>query len=410
MSSYGGRQVLPQGDGTRPSRRYREGVSGPGVHNHQLRWLAVDAVIAGLFAWITIVSLRSEAYVDMYGPVVGWEWALALSPIAMLLVRRLAPVTALVLATALYMVASTTLGDSNAPLAIPLFSYMVAVTRPLRVSAWIVGLAALAMSTVTFYGPGEPDVLVIVLWILLFSLGWLIGAARRSTQFRAAELTETIDHLEAQQDEVAAQAIAEERIRIARELHDAVGHAVNVMVLQAGAARISQQPDRAFAALQEVETLGRNALQDLDHMLGLLEGSPERGPGKGLSDIPALVDEMRCAGAEITLQDSCDTEVERHVQAALYRITQEALTNALKHAPGARVTVSLACRGGDVRLDVVEDGSGRRPTGSASGGRGIIGMTERAKVLGGTLAAEPTEDGGFAVRARLPLSARRVAS
>jgi signal transduction histidine kinase len=322
----------------------------------------------------------------------------------MLLIRRLLPVTALVVATALYWAASTTLGDSNAPLAIPFFSYAVAVTRPLRVSAWIIGLAALAMSTVTFYGPGEPDLLVIVLWFLLYGLGWLIGVTRRRSEFRAAELSQTIDHLEATQDEVAAQAIAEERIRIARELHDAVGHAVNVMVLQAGAARLSQQPDKAFAALAEVETLGRNALTDLDHMLGLLDGTAERSPAKGLDDIADMVDELRLAGADITLHDDGALGVERHVQAAAYRITQEALTNALKHAPGARVEVALSTTDDHLRITVEEDGSGAHLRTAAGGGRGIAGMTERARLLGGHLAAGPVPGGGFAVRASLPLS------
>ena len=161
------------------------------------------------------------------------------------------------------------LGDSNAPLAIPFFAYSVAVSRPARTSATIVGAAALALSSATFYGPGEPDPLIIVVWFLLFGVGWLVGASIRGNQVRAARLTRTVDDLEAQRDEVAAAAIAEERARLARELHDAVGHAVNVMVLQAGAARMSRQPEKAFEALSEIEALGRDALSDLDHMLGL---------------------------------------------------------------------------------------------------------------------------------------------
>lgn len=369
----------------------------------RLWWFAADAVLAALFTWITVVSLRSAAYVDQYGAIEGAGWLLALAPNALLLVRRLVPVTALLTATALYLAASATQGDSNAPLAIPFFAYSVALTRPIRVSGAIVGGAALALSTTTFYGPGDPDPLVIVVWFLLYGVGWLVGVSIRGNQTRAERLTQTVDDLEAQQEEVAAAAIADERVRIARELHDAVGHAVNVMVLQAGAARLSNQPDKAFGALREIEELGRNALTDLDHMLGLLEDvdAPDRSPAKDISDIATMVSELRNVGADIDLHDSCDKSVGRHVGAAAYRIVQEALTNTLKHARGAHVDVTLSCTATTLHVSVIDDGSGQ-PASSGSG-RGIVGMTERAKVLGGHLHAGPAEDGGFCVRAGLPL-------
>lgn len=368
-------------------------------------WFAGDAALAGLFMWITVVSLRSDAYVDQYGAVAGVGWLLALSPIALLLVRRAFPVAALLAATVLYLLASATLGDSNAPLATPFFAYSVALTRPIRVSSGFVGLAALTMSTTTFYGPGDPDPLVIVVWFLLFGLGWLVGVTIRSNRERAELLAQTVDHLEAHQDRVAAEAVADERTRIARELHDAVGHAVNVMVLQAGAARLSHDPDRTFEALTEIETLGRNALTDLDRMLGLLDesGVADLTPAKGVADIAGMVAELRSAGADIDFHDGCDAAVNRHVGAAAYRIAQEALTNALKHAPDAHVDVTLSCTASQLHVCVVDDGASGGPRSPASGGRGIPGMTERAKVLGGHLQAGPTAPHGFAVRASLPL-------
>ncbi len=376
-----------------------------GDASRRLWWFATDAVLAGLFTWITVVSLRSTAYVDQYGAVEGAGWLLALAPNALLLVRRVVPVTALVSATALYLAASATQGDSNAPLAIPFFAYSVAVTRPIRVSGSIVGAAALALSTATFYGPGDPDPLVIVVWFLLFGLGWLIGVTIRRNQARAEVLTQTVDDLEAQQAQIAATAIADERSRIARELHDAVGHAVNVMVLQAGAARLSNQPDKAFEALREIEDLGRSALTDLDQMLGLLHDDDvaDRSPAKGIAEIPAMAAELQSLGADITLHDRCDRPVGRHVGAAAYRIVQEALTNALKHARTAHIDVSLSCTATHLEVSVVDDGSGHPPERTSGGGRGIIGMTERAKVLGGHLTAGPVDGGGFRVRASLPL-------
>ncbi len=368
-------------------------------------WLLTDVVVAALFTWVTVVSLRSDAYVDQYGAIEGAGWLLALSPNALLLVRRHSPVTALVAATALYLLASATQGDSNAPLAIPLFAYSVGLTRPVRVSATIVGLAALALSTATFYGPGDPDALVIVVWFVLFGVGLALAVSVRRNQDRAEQLSRAVDDLEASQAQLTAAAIAEERTRIARELHDAVGHAVNVMVLQAGAARLSNRPDAAFVALGEIEKLGRSALTDLDHMLGLLDDTeaPIRGPAKTSADIATMVHELRVAGADVALHDHCDGPVGRHVGAAAYRIVQEALTNALKHAGVAHVEVTLSCTHTELHVLVVDDGRippGRNPIG---GGRGIVGMTERAKVLGGRLSAGPVAGGGFRVEAVLPL-------
>jgi len=374
-------------------------------HQSNPWWFLADAVLAAIFTWITVVSLRSEAYVDQYGPVVGAGWVLELAPNALLLVRRVFPVASLVAATALYLLASATQGDSNAPLAIPFFAYSVAVSRPARTSATIVGAAALALSSATFYGPGEPDPLIIVVWFLLFGVGWLVGASIRGNQVRAARLTRTVDDLEAQRDEVAAAAIAEERARLARELHDAVGHAVNVMVLQAGAARMSRQPEKAFEALSEIEALGRDALSDLDHMLGLLDDpeAADRSPAKGVADIEPMVTELRRAGADITLRITCDQPVGRHVAAAAYRIVQEALTNALKHAGPTHVDVTLSCTPSQLQILVLDDGTDRPARPADRDGRGIVGMRERAKMLGGRLQAGPRDPRGFAVKANLPL-------
>ena len=370
-----------------------------------MRWVAADVAVTALFTWITVVSLRSDTYVDQYGAIEGAGWLLALSPNALLLVRRHAPVTTLVAATVLYLLASATQGDSNAPLAVPLFAYSVGLTRPVRVSATIVGLAALALSTSTFYGPGDPDPLVIVVWFLLFGLGWAVAVFVRRTQDRTQQLSQAVDDLEASQAQLTAAAIAEERTWIARELHDAVGHAVNVIVLQAGAARLSNRPMAAFAALHEIENLGRSALTDLDHMLGLLDDTeaPIRAPAKTSADIATMVQELQTAGADITLHDNCESPVGRHVGAAAYRIAQEALTNALKHAGVAHVDVVLSCTRTELHLLVA--GDGRVPPGRshAIGGRGIAGMTERAKVLGGRLTAGPATGGGFRVEAVLPL-------
>lgn len=371
------------------------------------RWTLADVALTGLFAWITIVSVRSDAYVDQYGPIEGVDWVLALSPALLLPARRWFPLTALLTATALYFAIATMQGDSNAPLAAPFFAYSVGMTRPTKVSWSLVAGCATVLSIGTLLGPGDPDPLTAVVWFLLLGSGWLVATSIRRNQTRAERLRAGMQRLEADQEEVARQAQAEERARIARELHDAVGHAVNVIVLQAGAARLTQDPDQALATVEQIERVGRNALVDLDQLLGLLQETgdePARTPSRTVDDIIALIDELRTAGADISLDNRCECELGWRTGAAAYRIAQESLTNALKHAGDARIDVTMSCTPTDFHLQVTDDGIGASATRSAHGGRGIPGMVERANVIGGHLTAGPRPHGGFTVEAALPRS------
>ncbi len=366
--------------------------------NRQPRWLVADVALTGLFVWITVVSLRSDAYVDQFGPIEGAGWLLALSPTFLLPGRRFAPATTLTAATALYFLISTTQGDSNAPLAAPFFVYAVGITRPVVVSGPFVGGCAALLSIGTLIGTGDPDPLTAIVWFLLLGSGWLLAISIRRNQTRTEQLTLDVADLEGQHAEVARAARVDERARIARELHDAVGHAVNVMVLQAGAARLAGDPDQAHDTLAEIEHVGRSALVDLDHLLGLLDETDDgaaRTPSRTVDDIVALVQDLRAAGAEINLDDQCGCDLDWRTAAAAYRIAQEALTNAIKHAGGAHIDLTMSCSSRDFRLVVADDGLGAGASRSSHGGRGIPGMTERASVLGGRL------DRRAAIRRRL---------
>lgn len=367
-------------------------------------WFAADAVLALVFVWIAVESLRSNAYVDEFGALEGWEWLLALAPTLLLPARRLAPVTTLGLATVLYMLASGWQGDSNALLAIPFFVYSVAITRPAHASGVIVAVSAIALSTVVLYGPGDPEWLAVPVMAMLVGVGWLVALSIRRNQSRAHRLAIEALDLRRENEVVAERAVADERARIARELHDAVGHAVNVMVLQAGAARLSADDPRTAASLREIEQVGRSALDDLDHMLGLLHGDEHAPlePVHGSDDIARLVTEMSTAGVDVHLHDECTTPIERSVGTAAYRIVQEALTNAIKHAGPARIDVTLTCTDDDLTITVDDDGVGPAADASSRSGRGIVGMRERASVLGGRLEAEARRSGGFRVRCELP--------
>ncbi|MFI7250627.1 sensor histidine kinase [Micromonospora chalcea] len=209
------------------------------------------------------------------------------------------------------------------------------------------------------------------------------------------------------------QVLAAERERISRELHDVVAHHVAVIAVQAAAAEdvFDEQPAQARAALAAIDTAARSALTELRAMLHALavdDGSEQGGPQPGLAQLDALADAVRAVGLPVTLHREGDGEaLPGGVQLSAYRIVQESRTNALRHGHATRADVDVHCRDGVLRLEVVNDGPApaRRP--GTPTGRGIVGMRERARLLGGTLDAGPLPAGGFRVHARLPVGAGR---
>ncbi len=201
-------------------------------------------------------------------------------------------------------------------------------------------------------------------------------------------------------------AIADERARLARELHDVVAHGVTTMVVQAeaGESLLVRDPERAREAFVSITSSGRQALAELRRMLGLLrsaDGERALGPQPGLAQLQALVEEMREVGLPVELTIEGQTRpLPAGVDLSAYRIVQEALTNTLKHAGPARARVTVRYRTDDVELEMLDDG--RRSTNGSQGGHGIAGMRERVRLYGGTLETGRRDDGGFTVRARLP--------
>jgi signal transduction histidine kinase len=247
-------------------------------------------------------------------------------------------------------------------------------------------------------------------------VAWYVGRRLRLRSERAAQLLH-------EQAAEARRIVIEERTRIARELHDVVAHRVSLMTVQAGAAKAvaAEDPEGALRAMAAVEEAGRQALDELRHLLGVLR--PETGldglvPQPGLADLPRLVEQTRGAGLDVSLAtDGLSSELPARVDLFAYRIVQEALTNVLKHAgPGARTEVRLGGDRNGIVIEVLDDGrgaakgvesaDGRQPTDSdrqhRRSGHGIVGMRERARLLGGTLEARPRPDGGFRVVAHLP--------
>jgi signal transduction histidine kinase len=230
---------------------------------------------------------------------------------------------------------------------------------------------------------------------------WYIGRRMWIRGERAAQL-------EREQAAEARRVVAEERTRIARELHDVVAHRVSMMTVQAGAAKTvaADDPEGALQAMEEVEKAGHQALGELRHLLGVLRPEAEvdgLGPPPGLADVPRLVEQFARAGLDVSLtMDGLPTDLPTRVDLSAYRIVQEALTNVLKHAgPSARTEVRLSIDNHEVAIEVLDNGHG--DTTLPGSGHGILGMRERALLLGGSLDAGPRTGGGFQVVAHLPI-------
>ena len=243
----------------------------------------------------------------------------------------------------------------------------------------------------------------------ILALGpWLAGLAIRERQHRTTELAALAAQLEREREERARAAVTHERERIAREMHDVLAHSVSVMVVQAGAAERVLDDDREAAreAVASIRGTGKATLRELRRLLGLLRDEDDDGvafaPQPGLGDIDGLVADLRAAGlpAELTVEGS-PPAVGAGLELTAYRIVQEALTNTLKHAPGAHARVTIRYAADAIELAVSDDGP-RRANGDGAG-FGLTGMRERARLYGGTLDARPGRDGGFVVRARLPI-------
>jgi signal transduction histidine kinase len=268
-------------------------------------------------------------------------------------------------------------------------------------------LAALAVA-VGVVGLGQvvddDPVSNVVTAVAVTSLSWYVG---RRVRIRVDAARERAEHLEWKRATEAQRVIADARAGIARELHDVVAHNVSVMTVQAGVARLmlADDPERAQDALGAVEEAGRRALDELRHLLGVLrpeQVSDELDPQPALNQVDRLVDQLRQTGMRIELSADVPSELPVRVDLFAYRIVQEALTNVLKHG-GVDAVAHVRLEEADGRLDIEVTDSGTAITTLPGSGQGIVGMRERAMLLGGTFEAGPRPEGGFRVLARLPI-------
>ena len=284
--------------------------------------------------------------------------------------------------------------------------YTVAAHCDRRVAVAAAGATALALVIPAIAGGGLSEPMFVVAVYAVFAAAWALGDNLRTRRAYLVELEARTERLEREQEETARRAVSEEQARIARELHDVISHNVSVMVVQAAAGGdvFATRPDRAREALGSIESTGREALVELRRLLGVVRpGADEPGlePQPGLARLPELIEHVSSAGLRVELAVAgAPRDLPAGVDLSAYRIVQEALTNTLKHARArcARVTIDYADE--RLELEILDDGAGGAVN---SGGRGIIGMRERAALLGGELTAAMRPSGGFVVRATIPI-------
>jgi signal transduction histidine kinase len=244
----------------------------------------------------------------------------------------------------------------------------------------------------------------------LFAIGWLAGFALRERAAQAAAAERRASDAERGREENARRAVFEERVRIARELHDVVAHHVSMMGVQAGAARVVIDSDRvkAKAALTAIEVSSRQTVRELHRLLGFLRQAGDQdnlAPRPGLSQLPRLAASMSASKLAVAVSiEGEERSLPPMLGVSAYRIVQEALTNTLKHAAASRADVRVRYWPHELEVEIIDDGHGAPArSGTSPGGLGLIGMRERVALHGGQLTAGPVSGGGFAVRVKLPI-------
>jgi signal transduction histidine kinase len=372
-----------------------------------------DAGLAIAAAVLTAVAAWAPA--GLGGTrIAGPSWLLVLLPLLMgapLALRRRAP---LVMCTAIWAVIALQGLVTGHP---PLGPYLVFVLSAggYSLGAWaslrraVAGLAVAAAATalisllVWLASPGHPDEAGLGLSVIPLLAFWPAGAFVRARRQAAA-----LAGRNAALQRLAEQAAADERARIARELHDIISHHLSVMVLLAAGARASgKATGAALENLENIENSGRQALAENRRLLDVLRDTGEEtglAPQPGIGELDTLAGSVRATGVPVNLViDGDPAALPAAVDVSAYRIVQEALTNVLKHAGPARADVTICCARESVTIEITDNGTTRPAHQPPAGGHGLAGMRERAAVFGGQFHAGPRPGGGFTVRARLPL-------
>ena len=382
------------------------------------RPLVADSVFAAGLAILAIVATAqaqvdpSEIEPDLFA------WVLILGCCLPVAFRRAAPLPAawsMLVFNATYWILDYPDDATGQTLLIGVYSIGAHIDRPrsLRHGVGLVG-AIVLVGTAGVISP-EDDLpwFAIPAFMVMYGTAWILGDNLRTRRAYMLELERAATNAEAQRQAEARHAVADERTRIARELHDVVAHSMSVMVVQAGAARrvLDTSPTQAADALEAIETTGRESLDEMRRILDVLRSDDdalEFAPAPRLADVDRLIDQCEQAGLPVTVSiQGQPIDLPTSVELSAYRIVQESLTNALKHAGHATATVELAYGDDELRVSVHDDGRGASVAATNGAGQGIVGMRERVEAFGGSLATGPRSGGGFAVTAVLPIGDNR---
>jgi signal transduction histidine kinase len=352
-----------------------------------------EAVVVLLLTGVAVAEVTADP--GSIGPT-GLHVAVVGLLGAVLLLRREVGVAAPVLA-GVAVVVQCAVGFAASAGELVLYLLLVgaaAATRPARQRAVALAAVTGGLLAVLLADPMIETLRSALPGMVMFGAAAGAGAALRHRTVAGEERAEASERR-------SAQALADERSRIARELHDVVTHSLSVVVVQAGAARLDAPPEQA-AHLAAIEGTARSALEEMRRLLGVLRGADDAGlqPQPGLDQLPVLVEQVRRSGLDVDLRHDGDPQpLPPGLDLAAYRVVQEALTNVLRHAQARRAEIRLDWQPDLLVVAIADDGTGT----AGPPGRGLIGMSERVALYGGSLSASPDTHGGFAVRAELPL-------
>jgi signal transduction histidine kinase len=374
--------------------------------------LAVDGPLAAVFFALGLFTVYNQELVkDMREPS-GLAVLTVLVVTAPVAVRRRWPLAALLVSCAGILVhIAADWPEGSCPMTVLLLTYTAGSLETPRRAA--IGIGAI-YATLLFVAISDPalDTIGLIGNLAIFTVAWSIGITLRARRETTEERVRAADERANVERQSAARALAEERLRIAQELHDVVAHSMSVIAVQAGVGAhvLDDHPDQARAALEAISSTSRGTLTEMRRLLGVLrdaDGERSHAPAPGLGDVPGLVEDVRAAGVPVTLTVTGSPDgvsANAGVELSAYRVVQEALTNVIKHAGApSRVEVSVRHLIGSLAIEVVDDGRGAAAVnGSVDSGHGLLGMRERVELWGGQLAAGPVAGGGYRVSALLP--------
>ncbi len=369
---------------------------------------ALDAVIGTVFTILGLLSLRATADPhNVYRSPDALGVVLALGVSLPFYVRRRFPLAVLLTTTTSLVLLATIGYPSNLQVQF-LIVAVYTVGSHCDIGKRVIGVAALVIGMSIAAGIGMPDTTTanIATTGAIYFATFFFGVAIQNRRLYSEQLEERAALLERERDEEAKRAVADERLRIAQELHDVVAHSMGVIAVQAGVGShvIDRDPAEAKKSLDAIAATSRSTLTEIRRLLGVLRADDGGAyqPAPGLADLDRLVVELQSAGLAVDVAISGTREgVPPGVDLTAYRIVQEALTNVLKHAGPAHAHVVVGYEPAALRLEIADDGRGTNGR-ATEGGHGLVGMRERVGVYGGSLQAGPVAGGGFRVIARLP--------